>query len=345
MERKSTGGHARLEEFRADRSLTLTINSIKEKTSRPESVVVPQSQRKTERGPMRIAKFFQDSNPDPAIGLLEGDRLRPLASGTRALTQLLHGGDAEARVRDLMDGSGPSIPLDAVRLVAPLDAQEVWGAGVTYERSKQARQDESEQGGSFYDLVYRAARPELFFKATPSRVVGPGEAIRVRRDSRWSVPEPELALVLSPGLKLVGFTAGNDVSARDIEGENPLYLPQAKVYDACCALGPFVTLAPAMPEPSTIEIRLEISRAGAVAFDGKTSVARMARRFEDLIHWLGIDNVFPDGVILLTGTGIVPPDDFTLQGGDVVAITIDGIGRLSNPVVQAGSAADRPRGR
>ena len=293
---------------------------------------------------MRIAKFLQSSSPTPFIGLVDGDRVRPFGSGTDALTQVLHHEDPGARVSDLVGRAGPAVSLDSVRLLAPIDAQEVWGAGVTYERSKQARQDESEQGGSFYDLVYRAPRPELFFKATPSRVVGPGGAIRVRRDTRWSVPEPELALVLSPTLKLVGFTVGNDVSARDIEGENPLYLPQAKVYDACCALGPFVTLAPAMPAAPTGENRLEISRGGAVAFDGKTSVARMARRFEDLIHWLGIDNVFPDGVVLLTGTGIVPPDDFTLQAGDHVTITIDGIGSLSNPVVQAGIPPDRPRG-
>jgi 2-dehydro-3-deoxy-D-arabinonate dehydratase len=205
---------------------------------------------------------------------------------------------------------------------------------VTYERSKVARQEESEQGGSFYDLVYSAPRPELFFKATPSRVVGPGQPIRVRRDTRWCVPEPELALVLSPSLRLVGFTIGNDVSARDIEGENPLYLPQAKVYDASCALGPVVTLAAAMPPIRELTIRLEIERDGTAAFDGSTSVARMARRLDELIDWLGRDNLFPDGVILLTGTGIVPPDEFTLRAGDQVRITIDGIGTLTNPVVQ-----------
>ena len=158
--------------------------------------------------------------------------------------------------------------------------------------------------------------------------------MRVRRDSRWSVPEPELALVLAPDLRLVGFTIGNDVSARDIEGRNPLYLPQAKVYDACCALGPVITLAGAMPPAEAIGIRMTIERDGATAFEGATSTARMARRFEELIDWLGRENVFPDGVILLTGTGIVPPDEFSLRAGDVVRITIDGIGTLTNPVVQ-----------
>jgi 2-dehydro-3-deoxy-D-arabinonate dehydratase len=148
------------------------------------------------------------------------------------------------------------------------------------------------------------------------------------------VPEPELALVLSPRLRLVGFTIGNDVSARDIEGENPLYLPQAKVYDASCALGPVVTLASAMPPLKSVSIRLEIHRAGVSVFDGSTSVGRMARGVEELVDWLGRDNLFPDGVILLTGTGIVPPDDLTLQAGDLVRISIEGIGTLTNPVVQ-----------
>jgi len=215
-----------------------------------------------------------------------------------------------------------------------LDDHEVWGAGGTYERSKQARQEESESGGSFYDAVYRADRPELFFKATPSRVAGPGEAVRVRADTRWCVPEPELALVLSPRLQIVGFTIGNDVSARDIEGENPLYLPQAKVYDACCALGPWVTLAEDMPPLHEVGIRLAIERDGRTEFEGGTSVGRMARRLEDLVVWLGRDNLFPDGVVLLTGTGVVPPDEFSLRRGDIVRITVDGIGTLTNPVVQ-----------
>jgi 2-dehydro-3-deoxy-D-arabinonate dehydratase len=282
---------------------------------------------------MQIAKYVTDSDPTPRVGLVEGDRLRPLVAGAASLSDLLHAEDIEGRIATLAQGS-PSLPLGAVQLRAPIDAQEVWGAGVTYERSKVARQEESEQGGTFYDLVYRAARPELFFKATPSRVVGPGRAIRVRGDTTWCVPEPELALVLSPTLRPVGFTIGNDVSARDIEGENPLYLPQAKVYDACCALGPVITLATAMPPLRGLSIRLEIERGGATVFDASTPFARMARGLDDLIGWLGRDNVFPDGVILLTGTGIVPPDDFTLRGEDLVRISIDGIGTLTNPVVQ-----------
>ena len=257
------------------------------------------------------------------------------------MTEFLHSPEHVSGSRDLVNRV-QSLPKDrvstyslgSVHVMAPLDSQEIWGAGVTYERSKVAREQESEQAASFYDRVYRAARPELFFKATASRVAGPGQPIRVRRDSHWCVPEPELVLVLNPELKLIGFTIGNDVSARDIEGENPLYLPQAKVYDACCAIGPVITLADAMPERESIGIRMEIERGSGIVFRGQTSIARMARRFEELIEWLGRDNVFPTGVFLLTGTGIVPPDDFTLCGGDVVRISIDGIGTLVNPVVQ-----------
>src|SRR5262249_11668074 len=216
------------------------------------------------------------------------------AVGGGSGTDVVQGGHLVERIAKAVNPptASPSLPLESVRLLAPIDAQEVWGAGVTYERSKVARQEESEQGGSFYDQVYRADRPELFFKATPARVVGPGRPIRVRQDSNWCVPEPELALVLSPDLRLVGFTVGNDVSARATEGRNPLSLPQAKVYDACCALGPVVTLAGAMPPTDAIGIRLVIERAGATAFEGSTSTARMARRFDELIGWLGRDNLF-----------------------------------------------------
>lgn len=281
---------------------------------------------------MQLAKFVKSPDDAPRAGLVEGDSIRPFPPGVR-LSEILHAPDPRQAARG-QALSGQDLPLDGVRLLAPLDAQEVWGAGVTYERSKVARQEESESGGSFYDQVYHADRPELFFKATPSRVVGPGQAIRVRRDTAWCVPEPELALVLSPDLRLVGFTVGNDVSARDIEGRNPLYLPQAKVYDACCALGPVITLADAMPPETEIGIHLVVTRDGAIACEGRTSTARLARRFADLIHWLGRDNVFPDGVLLLTGTGIVPPDEFSLRPGDEVRITIDAIGTLTNSVVQ-----------
>jgi 2-dehydro-3-deoxy-D-arabinonate dehydratase len=287
---------------------------------------------------MQLIKFIPQADPRPSVGLLQDNRVILLDVGHHSLSDVLHAPDPAAEVRRHLAVHRAPLDLDTVKVMAPLDQHEVWGAGVTYERSKVARQEESERGATFYDQVYTARRPELFFKATPSRVAGPGEPIRVRRDSSWTVPEPELALVLSPALELVGFTIGNDVSARDIEGENPLYLPQAKVYDACCALGPSIALASAMPQRAEIGIRLEIDRAGERVYSGETSVARMARRFEDLIDWLGRDNRFPNGVILLTGTGIVPPDEFHLEAGDLVRITIDGVGTLANPVIQG----DRP---
>jgi len=194
--------------------------------------------------------------------------------------------------------------------------------------------EESKDAETFYDKVYEAGRPELFFKATPHRVVGPGEHVRIRSDAQWNVPEPELALVLNSNMRLVGYTIGNDMSSRDIEGENPLYLPQAKVYDACCALGPCITLLNGMPSQSKAAIHLVVRRGRSVAFEGNTDVSQLSRTFDDLIEYLGRDNTFPNGVILLTGTGIIPDNDFTLRAEDMIEITIEGIGTLSNPVTQ-----------
>lgn len=250
----------------------------------------------------------------------------------KTLSDFLHADDPAALVAAHLDAGDSGVPLDNVELLPPLDQQEVWAAGVTYKRSREARERESAGAARFYDLVYNAERPELFLKATPRRVVGPGAAVRIRRDSRWNVPEPELALVVSPQMKIVGYTIGNDMSSRDIEGENPLYLPQAKVYDGSCSLGPVITLAAAMPPPERVAIRLTISRSGAVVFDGSTNLSAMKRSFEGLVSWLGRENHFPDGVILLTGTGIVPPDHFTLERGDDIAIEITDIGTLRNRV-------------
>ena len=217
--------------------------------------------------------------------------------------------------------------------VAPLEQGEVWAAGVTYFRSRTARMEESQVagGGSFYDRVYEAERPELFFKATPHRVVGSGSAVRIRSDSKWNVPEPELALVVTPRGRMIGFTVGNDMSSRDIEGENPLYLPQAKVYDGSCALGPCL-LIQTEPLPSNTEISMQIQRGEQTIFQEGTTLAQMKRTPQALIDYLFRDNAFPQGCILLTGTGIVPPDTFTLQSGDVIAITIAPIGTLTNRV-------------
>jgi 2-dehydro-3-deoxy-D-arabinonate dehydratase len=196
--------------------------------------------------------------------------------------------------------------------------------------------EESKEAADCYDRVYNSPRPELFFKATPHRVSGHGQQLRIRTDATWSVPEPELALVLNSHMQLVGFTIGNDMSSRDIEGENPLYLPQAKLYNECCGLGPWITLEGTgdMPPHSTIGIELSVIRSGSEVFGGKTNIGQMARTFDDLINWLERENTFPGGAFLLTGTGIVPDNDFTLEAGDVVSIEIEGIGTLTNPVVQ-----------
>jgi 2-dehydro-3-deoxy-D-arabinonate dehydratase len=255
-------------------------------------------------------------------------------TGMHALSDILHEEHPSTMAHDLVDDQSHSWPMKELTLLPPVDRQEIWAAGVTYKRSEEARKQESHGAAQFYDQVYRAPRPELFFKATPERVVGHGARVRIRKDSRWSVPEPELALVLSPKLKLLAYTIGNDMSARDIEGENPLYLPQAKIYDGSCALGPVLTLADAIPTPLQMTIRLAIERRGQRVFEGSTNISQMARSFEDLIGWLARENTFPHGVVLLTGTGIVPPDDFTLAAGDVIHIDATGIGRLTNIVEQ-----------
>ena len=223
----------------------------------------------------------------------------------------------------------------SAQILAPIGNQEVWAAGVTYYRSRSARMEESKSagGGDFYDRVYSAERPELFFKATASRVAGPGGYVRIRSDARWSVPEPELTLLINHRGQIIGYTVGNDMSSRDIEGENPLYLPQAKVYDGSCALGPCVLISPEPPPPST-PIRIEISRGGVAEFSAAITLAELKRELSSLVEYLFRDNTFPFGAFLMTGTGIVPPDSFTLASGDRIRITIDPIGTLENDVVQ-----------
>lgn len=245
---------------------------------------------------------------------------------------LLRGPEVHERVRGSLHLPAVAAPR-ADELLAPIGSQEVWAAGVTYYRSRSARIEESKDagGGTFYDRVYQAERPELFFKATARRVVGPGGAVRIRSDARWSVPEPELTLLLDARGEIVGYTVGNDMSSRDIEGENPLYLPQAKVYDGSCALGPCVLLCQT-PLPKTTAIALSILRDGKVAFAGETTLAGLKRDPQELASYLFRDNSFPDGAYLMTGTGIVPGDDFTLAHGDVVEIRIERIGTLRNSV-------------
>ncbi len=241
--------------------------------------------------------------------------------------------DLHTHLQSLIETAEPAEDFPAAKIEAPIGTQEVWAAGVTYYRSRSARMEESKDagGGDFYDRVYAAERPELFFKATASRVAGPGAAVRIRSDSRWNVPEPELTLAVDPRGKIIGYTIGNDMSSRDIEGENPLYLPQAKVYDRSCALGPCILVTDeALPKATPIAI--EIRRGGQPAFTGATTLAELKREPATLVEYLFRDNSFPAGAFLMTGTGIVPPDAFTLQSGDEIAITIDPIGTLTNTV-------------
>jgi 2-dehydro-3-deoxy-D-arabinonate dehydratase len=223
--------------------------------------------------------------------------------------------------------------VEEARVLAPIGSQEVWAAGVTYYRSRDARMEEAREsgGGSFYDRVYSAERPELFFKATPHRVAGPGQDVRIRKDSGWNVPEPELTLAINSRGTIVGYTIGNDMSSRDIEGENPLYLPQAKVYDGSCALGPGI-LVTDDPLPKTTRIVLSITRNGTSCFEGSISLSELKRQPRELVDYLFRASSFPAGCFLMTGTGIVPPTPFTLQPGDEIAIAIEPIGTLTNRV-------------
>ena len=246
--------------------------------------------------------------------------------------------DRDGVVRDATLGPDEQLP-EGVTLLRPIDPPEVWCAGVTYERSRDARIEES--GSDVYALVYDADRPELFLKdAGCRRTVGPGEPIGIRSDATWSVPEPEIGVVLGDELEIAGYTIGNDVSSRDIEGANPLYLPQAKVYAAACAIGPAVYVPEDWEAPLTIELTIR-DAAGAELFAGRTSTAKMKRTFADLVHWLVRDNPVPPGSVLLTGTGLVPPDDFTLLPGHVVEIHVPEIGTLTNPVAVATELTER----
>ena len=288
---------------------------------------------------MYICRYTIDKN-SIRIGFVDNQQVYDITARFPSITAFLRWTigrtDAGSALRKALHGTQPTAPLSSVTLLRPTDDQEIWAAGVTYERSRVAREEESANSG-IYDRVYRAARPEVFFKATPSRVVGPMEPVAIRHDASWNVPEPELALVINPAKELIGYTVGNDMSSRDIEGENPLYLPQAKMYGRCCAVGPMIALAEHVADPKNLSIAIEIQRNGAVAFAGNVNTSKIVRSFAELIDYLGRDNLFPDGVLLLTGTGIVPADDFTLESGDSVSITIDGIGTLHNPVIRGGA--------
>ena len=285
---------------------------------------------------MKLCRFKNKENHchGTRIGLVNEDSTVTdlTAAGIEKLTRLLEAEDPVALVGQLAKLNLPRLPLADIQLLAPVGWHEVWAAGVTYLRSKTARMEESDFSASAYDKVYAAERPELFFKSLPQKVVGPGDAVGIRRDAKWNVPEPELALVMNSRGKIVGHTVGNDMSSRDIEGENLLYLPQAKVYDRSCALGPWIRLGVSETEAREWKIKLQIQRDGKNVFSGETAVGQIKRQFDELAGYLFRSQKFPYGAILLTGTGVVPPDTFTLQAADEIEIEISGIGRLKNSV-------------
>jgi 2-dehydro-3-deoxy-D-arabinonate dehydratase len=282
---------------------------------------------------MKLCRF-QSGQGRPRVGLVLNDQtvLDLSAEGIDRLTSLLEFEGLAAQLGALAKQNLPKFALAEVKLLPPIEQQEVWAVGVTYLRSKKARMEESDFSATAYDKVYDAPRPELFFKSMPEKVVGPCDSVGIRSDAKWNVPEPELAFVLNSRGHLVGFTVGNDMSSRDIEGENLLYLPQAKIYNRSCALGPFITVGASEAEARTWKIELRIERGGAAAFQGETSVGQIKRTFQELIDYLFRSQTFPHGAVLLTGTGVVPGDDFTLAAGDKVKITISGIGTLKNTV-------------
>lgn len=291
----------------------------------------------------QLIRFFQPG-AGVRLGVWDGATVRDVTEHAGSIGAWLRAsaGRAKATIDALLAQAAQSdTVIEAAALGAPdgpgahwlppVDTQEVWAAGVTYGRSREARQQEAIDGGDIYARVYQAARPELFFKSPGPKVIGPWGAVGIRADAAWNVPEPELALVLNPAMEVVGITIGNDVSSRDIEGENPLYLPQAKVYDAACALGPGIVLQPLDDWPDAT-ITLTIERGDQTAFAGDIHTGSIYRRLAELVAYLGRSATYPDGVVLLTGTGIVPPQAFTLACGDVVRIAIEGIGELVNSV-------------
>jgi 2-dehydro-3-deoxy-D-arabinonate dehydratase len=291
---------------------------------------------------VQLIRYHADGGSPPLIGMLDAGvvtSLRGVATMAGLLTLPL------SQIRELcMDPGGDEIPSSGVSLLAPVDGTtEVWAAGVTYERSKDARVAESADSADVYDRVYTAQRPELFFKSAAWRVVGPGGSVSVRSDSTVDVPEPELAVLMNSGGEVVGYTICNDMSSRSIEGENPLYLPQAKIYLGGCAVGPWITPAWEIPDPYDLTIGLTISRAGTVAWEGSASTARLRRRIDELAAYLFREDDFPDGAVLSTGTSLVPDLPFTVQAGDEISITISGIGQLTNPVVRGKAAVAAAR--
>lgn len=283
---------------------------------------------------MKLCRFLT-SQKETRIGLLtaENQVLDLSEAGVNNLTFLLEAENLPEQIENLSQQSLSRFSLDQIQLLSPVERQEVWGAGVTYLRSKKARMEESNFSANAYDRVYSAQRPEIFFKSLPEKVVGPGEPAGIRTDAQWNVPEPELALVINSRGTIVGYTIGNDMSSRDIEGENLLYLPQAKIYHRSCSIGPCILVGSTETVARTWTITLQIYRRSRIIFEGQTTLNQIKRGFEELVSYLYRSQTFPHGAVLLTGTGIVPGDDFTLQQDDKVRIEVNGIGVLENTVI------------
>jgi 2-dehydro-3-deoxy-D-arabinonate dehydratase len=289
---------------------------------------------------MRIIRFLNELNNPTLAAVTDENEIYPLPYPN--LMQLTENAEEQGvssveLIQDAIQGSKAlQIRLTELKLLVPIDAPEVWAAGVTYERSREARNYEATGGRldslTCYDKVYDADRPELFMKSTSARTVGTGEDLNLRSDSNWQIPEPELGLVLNRHGRIIGYTIGNDMSSRDIEGENPLYLPQAKIWHRSCSIGPAIRLAETIEDPYRFDIICRIHRDGIKVFEGSANTRQLKRKLEDLVSYLARDNIIFDGTVLLTGTCVVPPNEFTLEDGDRVDIEIPGIGTLSNPV-------------
>ena len=282
----------------------------------------------------RVCRFrLRGADTPPRVGAVVDDTVIDLsAAGVASLAAILDAADPTAAVREALAKGGPQHLLADVVFLPPVERQEVWAAGVTYLRSKTARMEESDFSATAYDRVYEAPRPEIFFKSVADKVVGLGDNVGIRGDAKWNVPEPELALVMNSRGDIVGCTIGNDMSSRDIEGENLLYLPQAKVYDRSCGLGPWIVLGCDEREARGWTVSITIHRGGREVFAGTTRIDQIKRSFTELAEYLWRSQSFPNGVVLLTGTGVVPDESFTLAAADRITITIDGIGTLENPV-------------
>ena len=283
---------------------------------------------------MKICRYVNADN-QVHIGLAKDDNtLIDLTSAeVESITSIMENEVPKKFLLDLKDKDLPEVPLNDVTLLCPIEMQEVWAAGVTYLRSKDARMEESDFSATAYDRVYDAPRPEIFFKSLPEKVITCGDKVGIRKDAKWNVPEPELVLIMNSNGDISGYAVGNDMSSRDIEGENLLYLPQAKVYHRSCAIGPWITVGAKEAEAREWEISLNIERAGNKVFEGKVSVNQIKRSFDELSKYMNQSQKFPFGSALLTGTGIVPDDDFTLIEGDTISIYITGIGCLKNSVI------------